>query len=70
MRQQSCAKFPDMVKQARKSSEDAQAAGYTQFEKSLGWVTFGSKKFGPKILAHLQLLENKLSENTLSENTL
>ena len=33
-------------KQARKSSEDAQA-GYAQFEKSLDWVTFGSKKFGP-----------------------
>ena len=33
------------MKQARKSSEDAQA-GYAQFEeeKSLGWVTFGSQK--------------------------
>ena len=32
-------------KQARKSSEDAQAAGYARFEKSLGQVRFGSKMF-------------------------
>ena len=40
-------------KQARKSSEDAQAAGYARFEKVLGQVRFGSKMFRLKILAFL-----------------
>ena len=44
--------FPE--KQARKSSEDAQAAGYTRLEKSLGRASFGSTKFGPKILRKLK----------------
>ena len=37
------------IKQARKSSEDTQVTGYARFEKSLGLVSFGSKRFGPKI---------------------
>ena len=69
------------IKQARKSSEDAQAAGYAQFENFLGWVTFGSKKFGPKILAYLQYTfknytfgkytfgKHTYAENKLSEKT-
>ena len=51
-------------KQARKSSEDAQATKYAQFGKSLGWVTFGSKKFGPKILAYLQYTFGKYTFRT------
>ena len=38
------------VKQARKSSEDAQAAGYAQFEKDWAGYSFWVEKFGPKIL--------------------
>ena len=38
-----------LSEQARKSSEDTQVSGYARFEKSLGRVSFGSKKFGPKI---------------------
>ena len=34
------------------SSEDDQAGGYARFEKV--WVSFGSKKFGPKILRKLK----------------
>ena len=37
-------------KQARKSSEDAQAAGYTWFKFFWAGESFGSKKFGPKII--------------------
>ena len=43
----------NLYKQARKSSEDAQAAGYARFEKVLGQVRFGSKMFRLKILAFL-----------------
>ena len=36
------------MKQARKSSEDAQAAGYTQLEFFLAGLVLGQKSLGPK----------------------
>ena len=38
-----------LIQQARKSSEDTQVARYARFEKGFSRVSFGSKKFGPKI---------------------
>ena len=49
-------------KQARKSSEDTQVTGFARFEKSLGRVSFGSKKFGPKILLWIFSLNWMISQ--------
>ena len=49
-------KYRDKLKQARKSSEDAQAAGYTRFKFFWAGVSFGSKKFGPKIFVFIFLV--------------
>ena len=59
------------MQQARKSSEDAQAAGYAQFQKVWAGYPLGRKSLDPNYLHTCNtLLENALSENTLSENTL
>ena len=35
------------------SLQDAQAAGYARFEKSLGRISFGLKMFGPKMFSSI-----------------
>ena len=61
----------EQAKQACKSSEDAQAAGYAQFEKVWAGSPLGRKSLDPKYLHTCNTLsENTLSENTLLENTL
>ena len=60
------------LKQARKSSEDAQATRYAQFEKVWAGSPLGQKKVWTQntcILA-IHFLKNTLSENILLENTL
>ena len=52
--------FHSIQKQARKSSEDAQAAGYTWFNFFWAGESFGSKKFGPKIFVLIFLLIKKI----------
>ena len=57
--------LPPVDKQARKSSEDAQAAGYTWFNFFWAGQSFGSKKFGPKIFVLILGLDSEKVEEKL-----